>query len=147
MNLDEYRLASGALWAHDDAAASIRRVWVAIPLVGALVAAMAPALGSWRDAAGVVAGVALAMVNFRFLHGSLRGILESGQKRAPSGTTLMFVFRWIIVATIAFALYRTAAVTLVGTFVGLFVPAIAVSLEALFQTMHALRSELHDDAK
>ncbi len=134
----------GSLWVADDSSAVVRRVWYATPIVGAALVSGATVFGSLADVAGVVAGVALAMLNFRSLQNSLRGILDAGHQRAPSGTTLMFAFRWIIVATIAFALNRLGVASLVGVVSGLFAPAIAIGLEALFQMIHALRIGSND---
>jgi hypothetical protein len=147
MILDGHRIAGDSMWSPGDADAVVRRVWVATPVVGAVSAAIAAGIGGWRDATGVAVGVLLAMVNFRSLHNSLRAILDAGHERAPSGTTLMFVFRWIIVATAAFGLYRTGVASVTGIFTGLFAPAIAVGLEAAYQTVHALRGAAADDDK
>jgi len=145
MRIDGNPIVDGSLWSADDASASIRRVWLATPVLGVLMAIAALVIGTTSDAVGVVIGIALAMVNFRTLHNSLKGILEAGHVRAPSGTTMMFVFRWIIVATIAFALYRTGVATLVGMFAGLCAPAAAIGLEAVFQTVTTLRRTTNDD--
>ena len=142
MMMEGNRFASGPLWAAEDAGAVVRRVWYAQPAVGAAMAACALAAGGWRDAAGVALGVALGMVNFRFLSNSLRSILGAGHETAPQGTTLMFVFRWIIVGTVAFAIYQTGVASLGGVLTGMFAPAIAIALEAIYQAAHAMR---HDD--
>jgi hypothetical protein len=146
MVFDDGRVAGGSLWAAEDAAAVVRRVWYATPAVGAAMVAVAYMVGSWRDAVGVVVGAGLAMVNFRSLQRSLRSILDSGRDRAPTGTTMMFVFRWIIVATIAYAIIRTGYASGVGIIAGFFAPAAAIGFEAVFQLAHALRQgDLNDE--
>jgi hypothetical protein len=50
----------------------------------------------------------------------------------------MFVFRWVIVATAAFAIYRTGYVGIGGLFAGLFTPAIATLFEAIYQVAHVV---------
>lgn len=102
-------------------------------------------IGNWWDATGVLGGTALAMVNFRFLHNSLRSILGAGNEQAPPGTTLMFVFRWVIVATAAFALFQFGWMSLGGIFAGLFVPAIAIALEAIYQVASTLIHGIDSD--
>lgn len=136
------RVAGGSLWAAGDAGAVVRRVFYATPAVGAAMVAVAVAAGDWRAAVGVVAGVGIALVNFRSLHNSLRSILDAGHEKAPSGTSMMFVFRWIIVATVAFAIYQTGMASIVGVFAGMFAPAVAIGLEAIYQVVNALR---HND--
>lgn len=142
---DEGREAGESLWAAGSARAVVRRVWLAQPAVGAAMAGVAWVLGDWRDAAGVAAGTGLAMANFRFLESSLRSILGSGDERAPTGTTMMFVLRWVIVATAAFALFQFGWMSLGGIFAGLFVPAVAVTLEAVYQAARALTRGLPSD--
>jgi hypothetical protein len=139
MMAEDNWFASGPLWAAEDAGAVVRRVWYAQPAVGAVMAAVAAAAGGWRDAVGVALGVGLAMVNFRFLSNSLRSILGAGNETPPQGTTLMFVFRWIIVGTVAVAFYQTGIASLGGVLTGMFAPAIAIALEAVYQAAHALR--------
>ena len=139
MTLEEGQFTSGSLWAAEDAGAVVRRVWYAQPAVGAAMAVVAAAIGDWHDAVGVVTGVGLAMVNFRFLSNSLRSILGAGHAKAPPGTTMMFVFRWIIVATAVAAIYQSGIASIGGVFAGMFAPAVAIALEAGFQTAHALR--------
>ena len=139
MMVEENRFASGPLWAAEDAGAVVRRVWYAQPAVGVMMAAVAVAVGGWRDVVGVALGVALGMVNFRFLSNSLRSILGAGHETAPQGTTLMFVFRWIIVGTVAVAIYQTGIASLGGVLTGMFAPAIAIALEAIYQAAHAMR--------
>jgi hypothetical protein len=139
MMLEEGYMAGGSLWEAGDAHAVVRRVRYATPVAGGLAVVGALLLGGAADALGVVVGTALAVANFRFLHSSLRSILDAGHERAPSGTTLMFVFRWLIVATIAFGVCRTEWASISGVFFGLFTPAAAIGFEAAFQVYHAIR--------
>ncbi len=143
--LEEGREAGSSLWAAGSPESVVRRVWLAQPAVGAVMAAVAWVLWDWRDALGLAAGTGLAMANFRFLESSLRSILGAGNETAPPGTTLMFVFRWVIVATAAFALYGLGLMSLGGILAGLFVPAVAVALEAVYQLARALTHGLPDD--
>ena len=147
MVLEDGRVAGGSLWAAGDAGAVVRRVWYATPAVGAVMAVIAAAVGGWRDAVGVVIGVALAMVNFRYLRNSLRSLLDAGHEKAPRGTTMMFVFRWIIVVTVAYAIYRTGWASGGGVCAGMFSPAVAIGFEAVFQLAHALRRGDPNDEK
>ncbi len=127
----------------DDPAAVIRRLKVAVPVIGAVVTAIALVWFGWRDAVGAVAGTALAIINFRFLSNSLRSFLGAGHEAAPPGTTMMFVFRWIIVGTVAYAILTAGVATIGGVFAGLFTPCIAIGIEAVLQVNHTLR-HTHD---
>ena len=127
------------LWAADEPESVIRRLKVAVPFVGLAATCIALIWADWQDAVGVVVGTGLAIINFRFLSKSLRSILGAGHDTAPRGTTLMFVFRWIIVGTAAYAIMTTGLATIGGVFAGLFTPGIAIGLEAVVQLNHALR--------
>ncbi len=127
-----------SLWTAGNSESVVRRVWYALPVCGVLVALAGGYAGGWRFAAGAAVGTLLAMANFRFLSNSLRSILGSGNEKPAPGTTMMFVFRWVIVATAAFAIYRTGYVAMGGLIAGLFTPAIATAFEALYQVAHVL---------
>lgn len=126
------------LWAAENSESVVRRVWYALPISGIVVAGVGAYVAGWRFAIGAVAGTMLAMANFRFLSNSLRSILGSGNAKPAPGTTMMFVFRWVIVATAAFAIYKTGYVAIGGVFAGLFTPAIATLGEAIFQVVHVV---------
>jgi hypothetical protein len=142
---EESPKASESLWAAGDARSVVRRVWLAQPAIGAVMSAIALGIGTPSDALGVLAGTALAMVNFRFLRNSLWSILGAGHEKAPPGTALMFALRWVVVATVAFALYRLGWMSLGGILAGLFAPAIAVALEAVYQLASTLAHGLESD--
>jgi hypothetical protein len=58
---------------------------------------------------------------------------------------MMFVFRWVIVATAAFALYQFGVMSLGGVFAGLCVSAVAVTLEAIYQLASAITHGIESD--
>jgi hypothetical protein len=130
---------STSLWAVDEPDAVIRRMKVAVPVIGVAMTLVAVLWSEWHDALGVVIGTGLAIINFRFLSNSLRAILGAGHETAPPGTTLMFVFRWIIVGTVAYAILMSGVATIGGVFAGLFAPAVAIGLEAILQVSHTVR--------
>lgn len=127
----------------EDPESVIRRLKAAVPVIGVVMVGIAFVWAGWRDALGVVVGTALAVINFRFLSNSLRAILGAGHETAPPGTTMMFVFRWIIVGTVAYAILMSGIATIGGVFAGLFTPAIAIGIEAILQVNHTLR-HTHD---
>jgi hypothetical protein len=137
MVLDDDRETGGSLWSAGDAAAVVRRIWYALPAVGALLVVGTLTWGSSQDVVGVLVGVVLAAVNFRFLETSLRSLLGAGYERAPSGTTLMLIVRWALVAMLGFAAHRSGTASGGGILLGLFAPAMAILLEALYQLIAA----------
>lgn len=130
---------STSLWAAEEPDAVIRRMKMAVPVIGVAMSLVAVLWAGWQDALGVVIGTVLAIINFRFLSNSLRAILGAGHETAPPGTTMMFVFRWIIVGTVAYAILTSGVATIGGVFAGLFAPAVAIGLEAVLQVFHTLR--------
>jgi len=137
-----------SLWSVESSESVVRRIWYALPVTGVLAAAIGWYVSGWRFAAGAGIGTVLAMANFRFLSSSLRSILGAGNEKPAPGTTMMFVFRWIIVATAAFAIFKSGFVTIGGLFTGLFTPAIAIAFEAVFQLANAFkRREASEDDK
>jgi hypothetical protein len=143
--LEDGREAGGSLWAAEDPKAVVRRIWYALPVAGGLMAVVGGTVWGLASAVGVLAGAALAMANFRALHNGLRSVLMTGNEKPPSGTTLMFVFRWIIVATIGYAIYRTGWATGGGIIAGLLAPVLAIMGEAVFQLVFALTRNGTDD--
>jgi hypothetical protein len=139
MALEDNRDVGGSLWASGDAGAVVRRIWYAVPAVGVVMIVVALVSVTRRDAAGVAVGVVLAAVNFRFLEISLRSLLGSGNVRPPSGSTLMFVVRWLLVVMLGFAASATGTVSGGGVIVGLFAPGVAILLEAVYQLLAAAR--------
>jgi hypothetical protein len=138
MTQDEDLEAGGSFWAISNARAVVRRVWCVAAAIGVLMVVGALAGFAARDAVGVAVGVGLALVNFWFLHTSLRSILGAGYEQAPRGTSLMFLARWFVVGVIAYAIYRSGLASGGGILVGLFAPAVAVMLEAVYQAASAV---------
>ena len=136
-----------SLWAVEDSTAVVRRIKYALPIVGVLMAVVGGAIWGWRSAVGVLAGTGLAMANFKFLHDGLRSVLALGRPQPPSGTTLIFAFRWIIVATIGYTVYRTGWATGAGILTGLFSPLLAILGEAVYQVIHSLTRRDRNDVK
>src|SRR5947207_245534 len=134
MELDDDREpGSGSLWAANDPTAVVRRVWYALPAVGALMVAVTAVAFEWRDVVGVTVGVGFAAFNFWFLNSSIRSILGAGHERAPSGTSLMFVARWAIVGMVGYLIYETGWASGGGILTGLLALGGAALVEAAYQ--------------
>ncbi|HEY6331998.1 MAG TPA: ATP synthase subunit I [Blastocatellia bacterium] len=107
-----------------------RRFW--IYLVGAIAAgtALAAIFAKIEFAGGVLFGGVLATINYRWLMGSVRGILGAGSKSVPPGTAMMFLFRWLVIAALGFAGYRAGHLSPAAILTGLLAPAVAALIEA-----------------
>jgi hypothetical protein len=119
-------------------AAVERRVWRNIFAVVALATVAAAILADLRFMLGLILGGGLALLNYKWLHASLRAIVAAGGQKAPPGTTLKFVVRWLVVACVAWLANKTGYFDPVAILAGLFAPAVAVMMEAAYTTYRTL---------
>ena len=122
-----------------------RRVWrnsIAIGVISTLAAAF---VTDWRFVLGLILGGALALLNYKWLHSSLRAIVAASNEKAPPGTMIKFVVRWLVIATIALAANKTGYFEAVAILAGLFVPAGAVMIEAAYVAYKTLRTRENDN--
>ena len=119
-------------------AAVERRIWRNIFAVIALATVAAAVFADLRFMLGLILGGGLALLNYKWLHSSLRAILAAGGHKAPPGTTLKFVVRWLVVASAAWVANKTGYFDAVAILAGLFAPAVAVMMEAAYTTYRTL---------
>jgi ATP synthase I chain len=129
---------SGEALQFAEPAAVERRVWRNIFAVIILAMTFAAAFADLKFTLGVALGGALALLNYKWLHSSLRAILEVGGEKAPPGTRLKMVVRWLVIAAIAWAANQTGYFDAVGIVAGLAAPAPAIIIEAAYVTYKTL---------
>lgn len=115
-----------------------RRVWnniFAVIIIGVALSALA---AGFRFTLGLALGGGLAILNYRWLQSSLRDVLGAGSKKAPPGTILKFIVRWLVVAAIGWAANETGYFEGAGILAGLFTPAIAIMIEAGYVTTRTI---------
>jgi hypothetical protein len=115
-----------------------RRVWRNILLVIAAAVALTAIFADLRFALGLGLGGALALLNYRWLHSSVRAILEIGGEKAPPGASMKFFFRWLVIGVVVYLLTRTGLFDAVAILAGLFAPAAAIMMEAAYVTYKTL---------
>jgi hypothetical protein len=115
-----------------------RRVWRNIVAVVAVAVVVAAFVADLRFMLGLVLGGALALLNYKWLHSSLRGVLATGHQKAPPGTLIKFVVRWLMIAAIAWAANKTGYFDAVAILAGLLAPAPAVMIEAAYVSYKTL---------
>ena len=115
-----------------------RRVWRNILAVLACAILAAAIFADLHFLLGLILGGGLALLNYRWLHASLRAILGTGSTHAPPGTSMKFIVRWLLIATLGWAANRTGYFDAVGILAGLFAPAAAVMIEAAYMTYKTL---------
>lgn len=120
-----------------------RRIWRNAFVVVVLAVVAAAVFASLKFTLGLALGCLLALLNFRWLHTSVRDILGAGTTTAPPGTTWLFLFRWIVVGAVAYVALLTGYFSGVAVLVGLFTPAAAVMIETIYMifTSFARRGE------
>lgn len=100
----------------------------------------------WRFGLGFLAGCAAAYLNFAWLKRAVDGIVEkiAAGRRAPGGAALMLRFfgRYVVVALLAYVIFRGSGHALYGFCVGLFVPIAAAMCEGTYEAMTAIRNRL-----
>jgi ATP synthase I chain len=115
----------------------VRRNIFAFIALAVLVAAFVADL---RFMLGLVLGGALALLNYKWLQSSLRGVLSARSEKAPPGTMIGFVVRWLMIAAMAWAANKTGYFDAVAILVGLLAPAPAVIIEAGYVAYRSLRT-------
>lgn len=121
-----------------DSQAVERRVWRNILAVLACAILAAAIFADLHFLLGLILGGGLALLNYRWLHSSLRAILGTGSSHAPPGTSMKFIVRWLLIATLGWAANRTGYFDAVGILAGLFAPAAAVMIEAAYVTYRTI---------
>ena len=111
-----------------------RRVWRNLFIVVALMIVVAAIYAPLAVFLGLTLGGLLALLNFKWLHVSVRDILSEGTSKAPPGTMMLFVVRWIVVGAVIYGAHLTGFFDSVAMLGGLFAPALAVMIEAGYVT-------------
>lgn len=111
-----------------------RRVWRNIFAVIAIAVVAAAVFADLKFMLGLVMGGALSLINYRWLHASLRAIMAGGSQKAPPGSMLKFIYRWLVVGVVVYAASLTGYFDMVAVLAGLFAPAMAVMIEAVYVT-------------
>ena len=97
----------------------------------------------WKFGFGFLAGCAPAYLNFAWLKHAVDGIVEkiASGKKAPSGAGLMLRFfgRYLVVALLAYVIFRGSSHALYGFCAGLFVPIAAAMCEGIYEAVAAIQ--------
>ena len=122
-----------------------RRVWRNIFAVVAIAVVIAAIVANLKAMLGLVLGGGLALLNYKWLHSSLRAALATGNEKAPPGTMIKFVVRWLVIAALAWAANKTGYFDPLAILVGLFAPAAAVTIEAGYVAYKSFRARENDN--
>jgi hypothetical protein len=122
-----------------------RRVWRNLFVVIILAVASSGLAADFTLTLGVGLGGALALLNYRWLSSSLREVLGAGSDKTPPGTMLRFAVRWLVIAALGLIANQTGYFEGVGILAGLFAPAVAVIIEAVYVVYRTLSSGTRND--
>ena len=96
-----------------------------------------------RMAAGFAVGSAIGMLNFHWLKRVVSALADratgSGRKQGSAGVVLRFLLRYLLVAAVAYVIFRVSLASLYGLLAGLFLPVAAIMVEAVYEVYVALR--------
>jgi ATP synthase I subunit len=121
-----------------------RRVWRNIFAVIAISVVIAAIAADLKFMLGLVLGGALALLNYKWLHSSLRAILAVEHQKTPPGTMIKFIVRWLVIAAVAWAANKTGYFDAVAILAGLFAPAVAVMIEAAYVAYKSMTTREND---
>jgi hypothetical protein len=113
-------------------------------MVGSFVV-LTPALGywgGWPSVLGFLAGALISAGNFYLLQRSvfkLADRISGGEKSDGGGVVAGSVFRYLLLGLVVYAILTSSAVSLKALCAGLFLPILALSIEAAYELYAALR--------
>jgi hypothetical protein len=88
-------------------------------------------------------GGGVSLVNFYWLQRTLAGLVKAvavrGRKQSSAGIVLRFVLRYVLIAVVAYAIFKSSAMSMYGLCAGLSLPVGAILIEAAYAIYGALR--------
>ena len=129
-------VTGGELARADDLEQRIFRSMIAAVAVAVLVSAI---FARWRVTTGLLLGGILSLLNFRWLHGSVAGLLSVQQGGAKPRVSLWkLVLRYLVVGVAVFIAYQLHIISLPATIAGLCSFVAALFVEAFRQFYFAI---------
>jgi hypothetical protein len=113
----------------------IRRIYVVLVVAGTIGFA---AQGNRRNAISFLAGAAVSGLSFALLEWLVRdlGAAHAGRK-LRTASALLHAFRLLLLGAITFAILRVYRASPAAVAVGLLVPVVSITLEALYEWIYA----------
>jgi hypothetical protein len=103
-------------------------------------------------ALGFAVGAAISFFNFYWLKRAVGALSDrvaiseqgtsSGSRQSGSRVVGGFFLRYVLIAVGAYVIFKSSAMSGYGLFIGLFVPVVAILVEAVYETYGALRRGL-----
>jgi hypothetical protein len=97
----------------------------------------------WAMLLGFLAGGFIAVINFRILKRTIAAVGEAlVEGKAPAGAgrqAFKFILRYALLAAALYVIFKSSPISVYGLFMGLFLPAGAVLIEAFYELYLAFR--------
>ena len=126
--------------------AALSRITRLIWVLGAVGTPVVWAFWGTRFALGWFVGAGLSVSNFRSLTTAVNALgdrIVTGSSRESGGRIVAkFLLRYALLAVVAYAIFRISERSLYGLLTALFLPVVATSCEAAYETFVALRRGL-----
>ena len=114
-----------------------------IPGLAIIVSAALGFMGNGPVALGFLAGAAVAYINFRWLKNTVKAladtITQTGPPRSRPSLVLRFLTRFVLIALVAYVIFTSYPFAFRGFLGGIFVPVLAIFVEAVRVTYSAMR--------
>ncbi len=122
------------------------RLGTLTPILGAVISIGLLAVYGWRVGLGFALGGVIGVINFWLLKRGVAKLADrvTGQGSQVRGARIVFgfFFRYILLGAAVYGILVSSAVSLLALFAGLFLPIVALLLEAGYELYAALRHKL-----
>ena len=125
---------------YDRAYPRIVRSMAVVAVVGTVVLLTAI---HWKVAAGFLVGCVIAVLNFHWLKQVVSAIADkttaTGKPQSSSGVVFRFLLRYLLMALVAYVIFRVSLTSLYGLLAGLFLPVAGIMAEAGYELYATLK--------
>ena len=122
---------------------SVRRIQKFIPLASSAIILLLLWKGTFGLAMGFVLGATVAWINFLWLKSTVAAladaITQGGMQASRPRVVLRFVTRFALIALGAYVIFESYPVAFHGFLGGLFIPVLAIFMEAAYVVLAAIR--------
>jgi hypothetical protein len=122
---------------------SLRRIERLIPGLALVVAIALGCRAGWLSGLGFLAGASVAYINFRWLKNTVTALADAvtqgGVHASKPSVILRFLARFVLIALAAYVIFVSYPVAFHGFLGGLFVPILAIFVEATYAVYTAIR--------
>ena len=124
-------------------AGALRRVLKTLVVLGAVIPFPIWWIYGLATAAGFFLGATLSWLNFRWLMHGVEGLIDrlidAHSRERGASVVLRFALRYVLVAIVAYAIFKSSFEAFRGFLFGLGVPVAAILSEAAYEAYVALR--------